>query len=135
MLFRSGRAHGTYEIEKYEWVSMERKYLFSGPGLYMPWITHMLFVDLKDNFSCKEFDRLLCNCSDKGCRENTRKTTRLVCDVTLPATGVEKTDNLPIGITETLHKGSEVLHTVSQSRTIRCLFHRTSNYRLYHICR
>ena len=64
----------------------------------------MLFVDLKDNFSCKEFDRLLCNCSDKGCRENTtRKTTRLVCDVTLPATGVEKTDNLPIGITETLH--------------------------------
>ena len=21
----SGRAHGTYEIEKYEWVSMERK--------------------------------------------------------------------------------------------------------------
>ncbi|CAL8350086.1 unnamed protein product [Boreogadus saida] len=41
---------------------------------------------------------------DKGCRENTtRKTTRLVCDVTLPATGVEKTDNLPIGITETLH--------------------------------
>ena len=32
-----------------------------------------------------------------------RKTTRLVCDVTLPATGVDKTDNLPIGITETLH--------------------------------
>ena len=62
----------------------------------------MLFVDLNDNFSCKEFNRLLCNCSDKGCRENTtRKTTRLVCDVTLPATGVEKTDNLPIGITET----------------------------------
>ena len=70
----------------------------------MPWITHMLFVDLNDNFSCKEFNRLLCNCSDKGCRENpTRKTIRLVCDVTLPATGVEKTDNLPIGITETLH--------------------------------
>ena len=32
-----------------------------------------------------------------------RKTTRLVCDVTLPATGVDKTDNLPIGITENLH--------------------------------
>ena len=31
-----------------------------------------------------------------------RKTTCLVCDVTLPATGVDKTDNLPIGITETL---------------------------------
>ena len=32
-----------------------------------------------------------------------RKTTRLVCDVTLPATGVDKTDNLPISITENLH--------------------------------
>ena len=32
-----------------------------------------------------------------------RKTTRLVCDVTLPATGVDKADNLPIGITEILH--------------------------------
>ena len=31
-----------------------------------------------------------------------RMTTSLVCDVTLPA-GVDKTDNLPIGITETLH--------------------------------
>ncbi|CAL8371697.1 unnamed protein product [Boreogadus saida] len=31
------------------------------------------------------------------------RLTRLVCDVTLPATGLEKTDNLPIGITETLH--------------------------------
>ena len=50
----SARAHGTYEIEKYEWVPMERKYLSSGPSLYMPWITHMLFVDLNDNFSCKE---------------------------------------------------------------------------------
>ena len=70
----------------------------------MPWITHMLFVDLNDNFSCQEFDRLLCNCSVKGCRENTmRKTTRPVLDVTLPATGVDKTDNLPIGITDTLH--------------------------------
>ena len=64
----------------------------------------MLFVDLNDNFSCKEFNRILCNCSDKGCRENPmRKTPRLVCDVTLPATGVDKTDNLPICITETLH--------------------------------
>ena len=50
----SGRAHGTYEIEKNEWESMERKQLSSGPSLYMPWITHMLFVDLNDNFSCKE---------------------------------------------------------------------------------
>ena len=32
-----------------------------------------------------------------------RKTTRLVCDVTLPATGVDKTDNLPICISEILH--------------------------------
>ena len=32
-----------------------------------------------------------------------RKTTRLVCDVTLTATGVDKTDNLPIDITENLH--------------------------------
>ena len=70
----------------------------------MPWITHMLFVDFNYNCSCREFDRLLCNCSVKGCRENRmRKTTRLVCDVTLPATGVDKTDNLPIGISETLH--------------------------------
>ena len=64
----------------------------------------MLFVDLNDNFSCQEFDRLLCNCSVKGCRENTmRKTTCLVCAVMLPATGVDKTENLPIGITENLH--------------------------------
>ena len=64
----------------------------------------MLFVDLNDNFSCQEFDRLLCKSSVNGCRENTmRKTTRLVCDITLPATGVDKTDNLPIGISETLH--------------------------------
>ena len=62
----------------------------------------MLFVDLNDNFSCQEFDRLLSNCSVKGCRENTREI-RLVCDVTLPATGVDQTDNLPISITETLH--------------------------------
>jgi hypothetical protein len=46
--------HGTYEIEKYQWVSMERKLIFSGPSLYMPRITHMFFVDLNDNFSCKE---------------------------------------------------------------------------------
>ena len=32
-----------------------------------------------------------------------RKITCLVCDVTLPATGLDETDNLPIGITETLH--------------------------------
>ena len=32
-----------------------------------------------------------------------RKTTHLVRDVTLPATGVDETDNLPIGITKTLH--------------------------------
>ena len=63
-----------------------------------------MFVDLNDNFSCQEFDRLLCNCSVKGCRENTmRKTTPLVCDVTLPATGVDKTDKLTIGIIENLH--------------------------------
>ena len=52
----------------------------------MPWITHTLFVDLNYNFSCQEFDCLLCNCSVKGCRENTmRKTACLVCDVKLPA--------------------------------------------------
>ena len=70
----------------------------------MPQITHMLLVDLSDKFSRQEFDHLLCNCSVKGCRENTiRKTTGLVCDVMLPATGVDKTDNLPIGKTETLN--------------------------------
>ena len=64
----------------------------------------MLFVDLDDHFSCQVFDSLLCNCSVKGCRENTmRKTTCLVCAVTLPATGVDKTANLPIGINETPH--------------------------------
>ena len=31
-----------------------------------------------------------------------RKTTCLVCAVTLPATDVDKTDNFPIAITETL---------------------------------
>ena len=64
----------------------------------------MLFVDLNDNCSCQEFDRLLCICSVKGWSENTmRKTTCLVCAVMLPVTGVDKTDNLPIGITKTLH--------------------------------
>ena len=81
-----------------------RKKIFSGPSLYMPSITHMLIVDLNNNFSCHEFDCILCNCSVKGCRENTmRKTSRLVCDVTLSATGVDKAYNLPIGITENLH--------------------------------
>ena len=70
----------------------------------MPLITHMLFVDLTDNFSCQEFDRLLCNCSIKGCSVNTiRKPTCLVCAVTLPVTGGDKTNNLHTGITETLH--------------------------------
>ena len=32
-----------------------------------------------------------------------RKTTCLVCAVTPTATGVDMTDNLPIGITEPLH--------------------------------
>ena len=54
----------------------------------------MLFVDLNENFHVKSLT----------VRGNTmRKTTRLVCDITLPGTGVDKTDNLPIGITETLH--------------------------------
>ena len=70
----------------------------------------MLFLNLNNNFSCQEFDRLLCNCSVKGCRENTmRKTACLVCDVTLPATGVDKTDNLPIGITENLHMPRRIM--------------------------
>ena len=38
----SSRAHGTYEIEKYEWVLMERKSLFSGPFI-CPGL-HMLFI-------------------------------------------------------------------------------------------
>ena len=41
----------------------------------MPRITHMC-VDLNDHFSCQEFHRLLCNCSVKGCRENTWDTSR-----------------------------------------------------------
>ena len=32
-----------------------------------------------------------------------RKTTCLICDVKLSATGMDKIDNLPIGMTETLH--------------------------------
>ena len=72
----SSRAHGT-EIEKYEYVSMEKVIVFWSQSLYPPDYTHMLFVDLNDNFSCQErsnmlfmFDHLLCNCSVKGCREN-----------------------------------------------------------------
>jgi hypothetical protein len=89
-------------INRFQW--RESNYflvpLFICPGL------HMLFVDLNYNFSCQEFDRLLCNCSVEDCRENTmRKTVYYTLVVTLPATGVDKTDNLllPIGITETLH--------------------------------
>ena len=84
-------------------VNGEKIIIFWSQSLYALDYTYVV-CGFKDNFSCKEFDRLLCNCSDKGSRENTtRKTTRLVCDVTLPATGVEKTDNLHIGLTETLH--------------------------------
>ena len=50
------------------------------------------------------------NCSVKRFRENTmRMTTRLVCDVTLPETGVDKTDNLPIGITENIHMPRHIM--------------------------
>ena len=80
----------------------------------MPWMTHMLFVDLNDHFLCQEFDGLLCNCSVKGCGENTmRKTTCLVCDVTLPATGVDKTDNLQGAITENLHMPQLIMVFIS----------------------
>ena len=51
---RVPKSASSNEIVKSEWVSMERKSLFYGPGLYMPRIKHMLFVDLNDNFSCKE---------------------------------------------------------------------------------
>ena len=66
----------------------------------MPWIAHMLFVDLNDNFSCQEFDRLLCKCSVKGCRENTMwKTTCLV-----PSRSLRLAWTRPsICISETLH--------------------------------
>ena len=51
----------------------------------------MLFVDLNDNFSCL-LKSILCNFSVKGCRQNImRKATCLICDVKLPATGVDKT--------------------------------------------
>ena len=52
----------------------------------------MMFVDLNDHFSCHEFDRAIVQL--KAVENIMRKTTRLVCDVTLPATGVDKTDNL-----------------------------------------
>ena len=82
----------------------EKVIILWSQSLYAPDYTYMWFVNLNDNFSCQEFDHLLCNCSVKGCRENAiRKTTCLVCDVSLPATGVDKNDNLPIGITDTLH--------------------------------
>ena len=45
---------GTSWLGKLEWVSMERQSLFFGPSPYMPWITHMLFVDLNYNCSRKE---------------------------------------------------------------------------------
>ena len=35
---------------------MDRKSLFSGPSLYTPRITHMLFVDWNDHFSFKEWN-------------------------------------------------------------------------------
>ena len=43
-----------HEILNYERVSVQRKSLFYGPSLYTPQLTHMLFVDLRDNLSCKE---------------------------------------------------------------------------------
>ena len=39
----------------------------------------------------------------KAVKNTMRKTACLVCAVTLPATGVDKTANLPTGITETPH--------------------------------
>ena len=101
--------------------------VFICPGL------HMLFVDLNDNLPCQEFDRLMCNCSVKGCRENTmRKTTRLVCDVTPPATGVDQTDNLPIGITETLHMPLLIMVFTSFDAFILPL--EKSEQRTRHVC-
>ena len=73
---------------------MQSRSLFSGPSLHMPRITHMWFVGLND--------RLLCNCSVKRCRE-TQWEGLHVCDVTLAGTGVDKTDDLPAGITGALH--------------------------------
>ena len=58
---------------------MDRKLLCSGPSLYMPRMTDMLFVDLNYIFSRQEFDRLLCNCSVKGRRENTMRKMSRMC--------------------------------------------------------
>ena len=42
-----------------------------------------MFVDLNDNFQIKAVENTM------------RKTTCLVCDVTLPVSGVDKTDEVP----------------------------------------
>ena len=51
------RSHAPSGREKYEWVFNGEKVII----FLLPMITHMLFVDLNSNFSCQEFDRLLCN--------------------------------------------------------------------------
>ena len=82
----------------------EKVIIFWSQSFYAPDYTYVVCGFKLKKKSCQEFDRLLCNCSVKGCRENTmRQTTCLICDVMLPVTGVDKNDNLSIGITETLH--------------------------------
>jgi hypothetical protein len=69
----------------------EKVIIFRSQSLYA---LDYAYVVVKFNHNFLEFDRLLCNCSVKGCREITmRKITCLVYDVTLPATGVDHRHN------------------------------------------
>ena len=101
----SGGPHGTYEIIKYEWVPVERKSFFLVPvQLYMPWITHVVCGFQLDQliFHVKSLT-VHCEIVQLKAVENTQWERLHVCDVTLAATGVDKTDYLPIDISETLH--------------------------------
>ena len=57
-----------------------------------------------------------------------RRTTCLVCAVTLPATGLDKTKNLPNGIIETLHMPKLIMVCTSFDVFILPLEKKTHQY-------
>ena len=65
----------------------------------------MLFVDLNDNFSMSRVWPFIVQLFSSAVEKTQCERLSLVglCAVTLPATGMDKTDNLPIGINETIH--------------------------------
>ncbi len=59
--------HGTLTWKIYKWQSVERDKLFFDPIWLVPWFTHMIVCNLKDNFSFKGSQILSSNSKVKQC--------------------------------------------------------------------